>query len=42
MRKFLVGALVGAASAVVLVWAQIIAWGLMGQHYEDEELQAEL
>lgn len=39
MRRLLIGLVIGAASAVIVTWAQIIAWGLMGQHYDDDDWQ---
>lgn len=37
MRRLLIGFVGGVAASIIVVWAQVIAWGLHGDFYEDEE-----
>ena len=36
MKSALVGVVAGAATAVILGAAQIVAWVLMAEHYDDD------
>lgn len=39
MRAALLGFVGGVATTVVLVWAQIIAWGLHADFYDEDDWQ---